>query len=532
MIVILPVCRPDFHLAVQWLQWADALARYGEITSAYKLVVFCAQALTDEQRLRLRADAFTLQLEIAINPEAYERPELGYGAMANQQFRAGLEYAERFHPLDDVLWVEPDCIPMNPFWVDEIEEEYEWAGRPFMGDFHAIGRIPHMTGNSVYSRNWREIAPSIAALPGPNPSQGWDTSCAHETVPRSHRSSRIQQTWLVPIPKFTEDNIKMIHPGTSLYHRCKDGSLIDVLSKRLGIQIPKLGYPLCAPTPAVAGRSIYIPQRAGGTAIFIVSFARDIDMLDYLLKSLRKYARGFSGITIAVPTRDARQFQKLVREGVTLVTFDEPEGKGMLAHEIAKCRADEYCPDADYILHLDSDLIAWQPVTPSDFIEDGKCLLVREDYNLIEPRNPNRLIWRDCVERATGIISKFCYMVRHPNVYPIDLYRHTRAVVERHTGADFDEYVLSCENGFPQGFAEFPTLASVGMRDMPEKFNITDYWHELDAQANCVPTRDHQYIYLPGRDKFCEGWSHGGLGRYKRDWDRFLAGELPKHYLK
>ncbi len=518
---------------MKWLAWARRLDDpdfevVGDDPVEHHLVVFCAASM--EFSLITKLYDVTVGwpgVRIEINPEHYEHPELGYAAMANQMFRAALEMTERLYAGRPTLWVEPDCIPIKPHWREAINLEYIFWGKPFLGDFHPMGSIPHLTGNSVYSPDWRKLAPSIAELPGKNPGQGWDSACAFETVPQSAKSGLIQQVWITP--RFNEENIKMIHPNTVLFHRCKDGTLIDVLARRRGGPTIPLDPPVCGPAP-VAKRSTKAPS--GGMEILIVSFHRDHEMVDYCLKSIRKYCRGFSGVTLAVPITDARFFQKFVRDDVKLTTFVEPSGKGMLMHEIMKTRADELCPGAEYVLHVDSDLLFWRPTTPADFLVNGKCLLLREDYKLIEPRNPNRLIWRDCVEMATGIRPDFDYMVRHPNVYPHALYQQVRATVEHHTGVAFDEYVLSCENGWPQSYAEFPTLGAVGLRDMPEKFHVLDYDHEFDCRIFEIQSRGHQYIYCPNRDPLVEGWTHGGLGRYKADWDRFLRGELPKYYLK
>lgn len=525
IVVVLHVCRSDHNLAVKWLKWARVLADTG---SPYRLVVFVAKSVETAlvQQLAKIIDGWGAA-RIEIVPELYEHPELGYASMANFAFRSALEMTERLFPGVPTLWVESDAIPTNPFWVYDIVNEYERSGMPVLGDFHPLGAIPHVTGNAVYPANWRELLPSFADLPNPRPEQGWDTLCSHETVPLSARSGRIQQVWITP--KFTDQTVKMVHPWTSLFHRCKDGSLIDVLAKRMGYSPIPLDRPVCGPAP-VAPRSIKAP--AGGMEILIVSFRRDHEMVDYCLKSIRKYCRGFSGVTLAVPSDDARFFQKFVRDDVKLTTFVEPASKGFLIHEIMKCRADELCPDAQYILHIDSDLLFWRETTPGDFLVGTKCRILREHYDLIAPRNPNRLIWRDCVEKATGIRPTHDLMVAHPNVYPAALYGQLRGTVEHHTGVGFDEYVLSCENGWPQGFCEFVSLGAVGLRDMPEMFHPTDYDHERDSVECGLIGRGHQYIYRPDRDPLVEGWTHGGLSRYKKDWDNFLRGELPRFYAK
>lgn len=538
-VVLLPVCRPDLHLGLKWLRWARWLSE--QRTEPYDLVVFAAQAIEEPllRRLRVVIDAWP-GAQMAINPEHYERHDLGYAACANQMFRAALEATERLFPGRPTLWCESDCIPIYPRWFADIAEEYAMAGKPVMGDFHAPGPIPHVSGNAVYPADWRVRCPSIALLPGPNPEQGWDSACAHETLPISHRSYRIQQTWIVPMPKFTAANLHMIHPETALFHRCKDGSLIDVLARRMQAPTIPLEPPVCRPTPILSRarreREQYEtaevpPPPRSGVQILIVSFRRDAELLSYCMRSIAKYATGFDAVTIMVPVQDVRYIRDVPAK-FKLTTFDERPGKGFLHHMIQKCRADEICPDAEHIVHLDSDCILWRPTTPEDFVSDGRCLMVRERYEDVGKRNANRLIWRTCVERATGITPVWENMTRHPQVYPRGLYARMRALVEEHTGMGFDDYVFSCENGFPQGFAEFPTAGAVAIRDMPTKFNFVDYDYEQDCRELGIGTRGHQYAYRPDRDALCEGWSHGGAARYRTDWDAFLAGKVPKYYLK
>jgi hypothetical protein len=169
-------------------------------------------------------------------------------------------------------------------------------------------------------------------------------------------------------------------------------------------------------------------------------------------------------------------------------------------------------------------------VTPADYLPGGLCRKLAERY--AEIANPNRHIWKTCVERAAGFTPEYETMVAHPQVYHRGLYAEVRRLVEEHTGREFDEYVLSCESNFPQAFAEHPLLGSVALRDFPHLYERVDYNHQEDADVVGKAPGDFQYAYRPERDFLVEGWSHGGIARYKTDWDRFLRGELPKFYVK
>ena len=543
-VVVLPVAKFDWNLTMKWLDWWAAMESTAAEVCAKPLLVWASPELTEGQVKALKIVAATITGTSRVEVASSVR-EMGYFGSCNQMLRTALEYCEREFPGRAVLWCEADTVPMRATWVDEIMAEYRACGRPFMGDVERGGGIPHLTGNAVYHPEWRKLAPSLAALG--QEACGWDSLCAHDILPRAHVAKTIQQTWRPPLPITADWAAKNIRPETALFHQCKDGSLIDVLCLRDGLPLIPLAPALCestyerdrhklAPTGPVGvtvTRQVGPVRQSGQTSILIVSCRRDIELLAYCLKSIEKYCRGFASVVLAVPAHDERHFQKFVKGIVRLVTFVEPVGKGMMMHEVVICRADEMCPEADVILHVDSDCLFWRETKPEDYLPGGRCLMVRESYAEIAPRNPNRLIWGRCVEAATGIVPEWETMVRHPNIFLRAIYPHLRAVVEGHVKRGFDEYVLSCENGFPQGFAEFPTLGAVAIRDMADKFSFVHYDHGLDGRECGLPAgANYQYVYRPERDHMVEGWSHGGLGRYKADWDKFLAGQLPKYYVK
>lgn len=540
-VVVLPVARFDWNLAVRWLRWWNQI-RDG-IPNTTPVVVVCSPALTDEEQETLRSTG----LESVEVVSAGNVVESGYFGSPNQMFKFGLDYCERKYPEHAIIWAEADTVPITGNWVERVMEEYETCDRPFMGDIQREGAIPHLTGNAVYHPNWRMLAPSLDALPGPVKEMGWDSQCAHDIVPRAHVSKTIQQIWRPKLPITAEWMARSVPPTTALFHQCKDGSMIDVLSKSYDMPTIPLDPALCessyetdrvkfndiSPLGVRAHPAIELGRggKRGGIEIMIVACKRDIEFLEYLIKSIKRYATGFSGTTLVVPVKEVKMFHKFAADA-TITTFDEAPGKGMMHHEVMVCRADILCPHADAVLHVDSDCLFWRPVTPKDYVIDGKYLMVRERYDEIAKRNANRLIWRDCVKNATGLFPEFETMVRHPNIYPVKLYGRVRDRVERHTKMEFDAYVLSRENSFPQGFAEFPTLGAVAIDEMEDLFHFVDYDHEKDARSIKTHRRDWQYAYQPERDPLVEGHSHSGMQRYRRDWENFLKGELPPYYLK
>lgn len=534
-IVVLPVARPDYHLALKLLRWLRALADKAEFDSTYHLIVLCAKSLDAEHFEKLEVEIKGCEwVTMHWNPEAYERPSLGYAAGANHQFKAGLDAVDKLFPGSPMLWMEADCVPMRPSWYDEIAAEYNYAlslGRKVLGDFHWEGDIPHTIGCSVYPADWRECIPSFLTLPEPKPEWGWDSKSAHETVPLSHRSATIQQVWRAP--HFTENNVKLVHPCTALFHQSKDGSLIDVLAKRLGIAPIPLSPAIAPPTSKLArardGHSLP-SEPTFKCEIFVVSYKKDMDFLRYCLKSIAMFSSGFSGVTLVVPASE-KALYGWVPKGTKVLFHEEHEGKGHLDHLIAKLRADELCPHADAILYADSDCIFWEGFTPGDYFPEGKALMVRERYD--ELLNPNRLYWQSTVEKALGWNPDWECMVRHPQCHLRGVLKRTREIVEQHTAMKFDDYMLSGQSVFPAHACEFNMLGAVAIQEFGDKYHFVNYDRAEDArECRQDYNASWQHIYRRGRDKLAETWTHSGIGPFKVLLDKIMVGKAPEFYVK
>jgi len=522
-VVVLPVARFDWHLAVKWLKWVEALSDRGGVEdNAYQPVVLCSPALTDGERDKLDTSGMVVVAEGI--------KEVGYFGTPNQMFKAAIEYVEKNYPGQPMLWCEADTVPMRPSWFREIADEYRACGKPVLADYIDDGGIPHITGNAVYPPNWRELFPSFSALPGPNPAMGWDSQCAPETKPQSAKSKTIRQVWR-PIP-FTASNWRNIVPdGTALFHQDKTGKLIDILCEERGLSVIPLEPALCESDYPSASHLSVPPFGITNVEILYVTCARDIEFLKYSLEAVKKFGKGFRGITIVVPKKEEAQFEWAKAYG-QLIDFHEVEGKGMMHHEVMVTRADELCPNAQAILHLDADVMPWAPFTPDDVCPNGRPLMVRELYSECGRRNTNRLIWQQVVEKATGIMPEWETMVRHPQVHLREVYPFTRRVVEAHTGQKFDDYVLSCKNTFPHGYAEYPTIGAIVCQYFAGAYTMVNYNHSKDRDECGIGHDGFQYVYRKGRDKFVEFWSHGGFKMYEAWAIQFLDGRAPVHYMK
>lgn len=207
--------------------------------------------------------------------------------------------------------------------------------------------------------------------------------------------------------------------------------------------------------------------------ILIVTYAKDYEFTGYTLRSLDKFAKGFSGVTLVVPHQDADRFRPLAKKhGVNLRLFYEAAGKGFLHHQVCKCEADLWCPaGTDLVVHLDADCITKEPFSPETFVRNGKPILVREHFDDFK-HYAARHSWRKCVEHALGVDMEWETMVRHPGVFRVGTYGAMRRRIEQVHGYPFTQYVLLQRNEFPQTFAEFPTIGGYALAFERDSYSV------------------------------------------------------------
>jgi len=250
--------------------------------------------------------------------------------------------------------------------------------------------------------------------------------------------------------------------------------------------------------------------------ILYVTFARDLDWLRFSLESIRKYGKGFGGITIVVPTVDVDKFLQFERYStkecpILIKNFLEYPGKGFVHHLAMKCYADVFCPNATHVLHMDPDCLFCAPFTPDDYFMDGKPVLVIESYELLNRYFKERAFWKIGVDEALGIDAKFETMCRHPAVHHIDTYSGVRSRVEKIHVTSFTDYYLKGKNSFPQTRSEFPVLGAFAIEFMGDKYYFHDCSPEREARLSEVMTNRELKIGHPD-NKLVQFWSYNGAG--------------------
>lgn len=249
--------------------------------------------------------------------------------------------------------------------------------------------------------------------------------------------------------------------------------------------------------------------------ILYVTFARDHAWLDHSLRSIRKYAKGFSSITVVVPTADMDKFLPYEKRFSTpecpvwIKTFLEYPGKGFVHHLAMKCYADVFMTDCTHILHMDPDCLFSSPVTPQDYFVDNKPVLLIEPFDVLRSRHPARYNWKIAVENALRFEPTHETMCRHPAVHPRWVYGRMREHIEYSHQTPFTDYVIRQKTTYPAGFAEFPCLGAFAMKFFPKDYHFID--------------REDRGETMDPEPKVWQGWSYQGVDRNMAQISKILA---------
>ena len=247
------------------------------------------------------------------------------------------------------------------------------------------------------------------------------------------------------------------------------------------------------------------------TAIFIRSHRPDIIWLEYCLRSMRKYVTGFEYVTVAVPSHDMPIFYPLSKKhNFKLWTYPVVNQKNMLSSEVALCHVDSICGSVDGVCLFDSDCVWVEPATPLDFTVGGRPVLIGQSFEIMARNKNGGIVWQGMAEKALGWKPTHETM-RHPTIYLCETFAPFRAAVEKHTRQRFDDYVLSCQEKWPQTFAELTSLGAFAAKIFPEKYFFADV--AVPLLSNTKADSGAPITAL----KLRQFWSHGGINPKIRD---------------
>jgi hypothetical protein len=240
MLCALPVFKDDIPKLLNLIKWIDQLGGCKDHDAVIVADAATPAGLTFE--VQEKAAQCFKSVEIATTEKAIN----GWPEGPNELFLRAARHAKAVGC--HWLFLEPDCVPLCPGWLDKIDIHYRVKGARYLGQIvpcnEPRGTLPprHFTGVGVYPAN------AILNVEWPvlqNPRMAFDISTAGVVVPQATHCELFQHLWgeVGNPPTFAEKAV----PGTNtfgldylrsdavLFHRTKDGKLIDLLRKRAGL---------------------------------------------------------------------------------------------------------------------------------------------------------------------------------------------------------------------------------------------------------------------------------------------------------
>jgi hypothetical protein len=236
MTVILPFYYGDAAELKRLLEWIGQLGGCHNHTA-----ILCADAgVTYHTAIELLelAQAQFYSASVITSQESVS----GWPQGANALFMVAAEHMAKVGPW---LWLETDCIPIKPNWLDLLDHAYRNQEKPVMGAIIPCKTpgLPeqHVSGCAIYPKNYWDMMKYT--LIGTH-NVAFDISTAAKAVPIAAHSDLFHCFWGqkdLP-PTFTtlrhenhppnQFTLDAIHPNAVLFHRNKDGTLIQALRQR------------------------------------------------------------------------------------------------------------------------------------------------------------------------------------------------------------------------------------------------------------------------------------------------------------
>jgi hypothetical protein len=256
MLLVLPICEKELPAAARLVTWMKML---GGMEKVNCLIVYTWKAQWDIAPIVEYARTFFGSVSTYLPPL---EDESGWPISSNTFFQQTAEYLESIGNSQPWFWWECDVVPLLPGYWEALNEEYNAAGKPYMGvinqsmfktikegvivdgeprpkGYHFVkGR--HMVGAGIYPADFWKRCSIIRTLP----EIAFDVAMGPEIEPETHDTTLIAHRWQTFKYRRTPEGVLTmddVDPDENLYggrpvpreamivHGCKDTSLVDLL---------------------------------------------------------------------------------------------------------------------------------------------------------------------------------------------------------------------------------------------------------------------------------------------------------------
>ena len=193
--------------------------------------------------------------------------------------------------------------------------------------------------------------------------------------------------------------------------------------------------------------------------IFIRTYQHDFFLLDYSLKSIKKYVSGYNNVIICVREKEYDLLFKEVNITTEKVfkTHDFPDEIDYCGQQICKLLADCFS-DAEYILYVDSDTIFYNFINVNIFFENDNAVILKDYWKDVGEAK----CWQKCLIKL-DLLTEYELMRTVPYIYPRHLLSEIRDHISSKTGLDF---LNGCLQIYKKcGFSEFNIMGSYALKN-------------------------------------------------------------------
>lgn len=321
----LAVSHVDVESAKLWLRWATYLSTQsgGKVTDLKLLVMLTKRvSARDELAMQREIDAHARTFFDAVILRCPDEDERGYPGSSSHLFCRSLQAFNELLSGFAMMFCEADSAPTRATWARELCAEYQRHSAPFIGlhipstdyavSWYGMPAV-HLTGNAMYPPNAIKLAPTIESClvartdncPWGEKGWAWDLFCAHEIIPLSEQTTKIQQIWRSD--PWSTTNLNRLSRDAALFHQSKDGSFIASVALRdhpkFIANLPVSGHCFMLETGqtsmVIGDRTIQFIRAARGIGGRWLCICHPTDPIDDMLLNAHAGRAGLSRITPA-----------------------------------------------------------------------------------------------------------------------------------------------------------------------------------------------------------------------------------------
>lgn len=478
----------------------------------------------------------------------------------------GEGYQKQLAGYHAVFWMEPDVMPIKPYWVDtilneSIDGDFWIKGSPYLGDLldASAGRdrdwVGHINGNALYRLHDPDFATFLRIVMDREPPEHYwkpfDVSIwkvlqdfpyswhMHPRIARRFVYSEYIHHWSFQLEEY-DMSISKSSNKTFLVHGKKSSAGTNNFVKK---------FPADKKHSAAHINWNGAIEGSDKVSVLLRASARELEYAEVSIASILRHMPGATEIVVAVPADDLtliqNRFQRsipasssvnIVREMPVYEDHDTDYGGDAHSEAVAaniqdaytRMLADVYCPKGEYVLLMRTDTVLTRRLYRKDLFFAGKPVVPYDNYSN-QPVAAS--LWQEGVSAAlrSAAIDK-AFVASSTHAYPKASFSQARLHIQKAHGLSFREFMQTRAGALACLREACPGISGRMAPDQLRKlaFSTSAYlgayiWAFDHASVSWIPLDQaeyHRQTFVPIIPKFtCQGspWLARQTGRQGAD---------------